>query len=133
MSHDATNYVPNQGEPAFKPTTQTYCPNTRFVPQGCPNPASAEAAATAMLTQHPDLDGIYVTWAEPAEQVLAALRTAGNTRTKLVTLDLSEPIALDMVSGGNVIGIGADRAYELVRATAVADEYGLLGRLLAPF
>ena len=133
MFHDATNYVTNQRDTAFKTTIQKDYPNIQLVAQGIADPASAEAAATAMLTQHPDLDGIYVTWAEPAEQVLAALRTAGNTRTKLVTLDLSEPIALDMVSGGNVVGIVADRAYELGRAMAVAAAYGLLGRPAPPF
>ena len=34
--------------------------------------------------------------------MLAALRNNGNNRTKMVTLDLSEPLALDMVKGGNV-------------------------------
>jgi ribose transport system substrate-binding protein len=74
-----------------------------------------------------------VTWAEPAEGVLAALRGAGNTKAKIVTLDLSEPIALDMVKGGNVAGIVADKAYELGRAMATAAAYGLLGKEAPPF
>ena len=57
------------------------------------DPARAEDIAQALLLKTPDLDGIYVTWAEPAEGVLAALRAAGNTKTRIVTLDLSEPIA----------------------------------------
>jgi ribose transport system substrate-binding protein len=69
-----------------------------------------------------------VTWAEPAEGILSALRSAGNTRTKVVTLDLSEPIALDMVKGGNIAGIVADKAYELGRTMADAAAYGLLGK-----
>ncbi len=81
-----------------------------------------EAAGT------PDLDGIYVTWAEPAEGVLAALRQAGNTHTKIVTLDLSEPVGLDMVKGGNVTALVADKAYELGSAMATAAAYGLLGK-----
>jgi ribose transport system substrate-binding protein len=86
-----------------------------------------------MLTKNPDIDGIYVTWAEPAEHVLAVVRNAGNTRTKIVTLDLSEPLALDMVSDGNVIGIVADQAYELGRAMAVVAAYGLLAKETPPF
>ena len=57
-----------------------------------------------MLLQNPDLDGIYVTWAEPADGVLVGAARRGNTKTKIVTLDLSEPVALDMVKGGNVAG-----------------------------
>ena len=86
-----------------------------------------------MLLQHPDLDGIYVTWAEPAEGVLAALRSAGNTHTKIVTLDLSEPIGLDMVKGGNVAAIVADKAYELGRAMAATGLKSLLGQDTPPF
>ena len=63
------------------------------------------------MIKNPDLDAVYVTWAEPAEFVLAALRNGGNTHTKVVTLDLSEPLALDMVKGGNVAAIVADEAY----------------------
>ena len=60
--------------------------------------------------------------------MLAALRSQGNAKTKIVTLDLSEPIALDMVKGGNVAGIVGDKAYELGRAMATAAAYGLLGK-----
>ena len=65
--------------------------------------------------------------------MLAALRAAGNTKTKIVTLDLSEPVALDMVKGGNVTAIVADKAYELGRAMATAAAYGLLGKQAPPF
>lgn len=119
--HDATYYVTNQRDNAFITTIEADYPGISIVARaGIADPARAEEIANAMLLQNPGLDGIYVTWAGPAEGVLAALRTAGNTRVKIVTLDLSEPIALDMVNGGNVIGIVADEAYELGRAMAAA-------------
>ena len=127
--HDAQYYVTNQRDNAFKKTIQTDYPDMQIVAeQGLADPARAEEIAQALLLKHPDIDGIYVTWAEPAEGVLAALRAAGNNKTKIVTLDLSEPIALDMVKGGNVAGIVADKAYELGRAMATAAAYGLLGK-----
>lgn len=132
--HDATYYVTNQRDNAFKTVVERDHPGIEIVAeQGIADPARAEEVANAMLAQHPDLDGVYVTWAEPAEGVLAALRNAGNTRTKVVTLDLSEPVALDMVSGGNVAGIVADQAYDLGKAMAVAAAYGLLGKQAPPF
>jgi ribose transport system substrate-binding protein len=127
--HDAQYYVTNQRDNAFKTTIQSSYPEMQIVAeQGLADPARAEEIAQALLLKHPDLDGIYVTWAEPAEGVLAALRAAGNAKTKIVTLDLSEPVALDMVKGGNVAGIVADKAYELGRAMATAGAYGLLGK-----
>lgn len=126
--HDAAYYVTNQRDQAFKATIEKDHPGIKIVAeQGISDPARAEELASAMLLQNPDLDGIYVTWAEPAEGVLAALRSAGNTDTKIVTLDLSEPVALDMVKGGNVVGLVADEAYELGRAMAAVGLKGLLG------
>lgn len=132
--HDAAYYVTNQRDAAFKTTIEADYPGIKIVAeQGISDPARAEELANAMLLQNPDLDGIYVTWAEPAEGVLAALRGAGNSTTKIVTLDLSEPVALDMVKGGNVVGLVADEAYELGRAMAAAGLKSLLGQEVPAF
>ena len=86
-----------------------------------------------MLARYPALAGIYVPWAEPAEGVLAALRAAGNRKTRLVTLDLSEPLALDMVNNGNVVALVTDQAYALGQTMATAAAYGVLGKKIPPF
>ena len=125
--HDATYYVTNQRDQAFKSTIEKDYPDITIVAeQGISDPARAEELANAMLLKNPDLDGIYVTWAEPADGVLAALRAAGNSKTKVVTLDLAEPVALDMVKGGNVTALVADKAYELGRAMAASGMKALL-------
>ena len=127
--HDADFYVTNQRDEAFKTTIEGNYPEMKIVAeQGIADPNRAEEIVNAMLTKNPDLDGIYVTWAEPAEGVLSALRNQGNTSTKVVTLDLSEPVALDMVNDGNVAGIAADKAYDLGRGLARAAAYGVLGK-----
>ena len=132
--HDADYYVTNQRDNAFKTTIETDYPGLKIVAeQGISDPARAEELASAMLLQNPGLDGIYVTWAEPADGVLAALRAAGNRDTKIVTLDLSEPVALDMVRGGNVVAIVADEAYELGRTMAAAGMKALLDQEVPPF
>ncbi len=132
--HDANYYVTNQRDLAFKTTIENDYPNIEIVAEaGVSDPARAEEIANAMLLRNPDLAGIYVTWAGPAEGVLAALRSNGNTTTKLVTLDLSEPIALDMVNGGNVVALVADEAYELGRAMAAAGARQYAGEETPPF
>ncbi|MFS4580654.1 substrate-binding domain-containing protein [Phaeobacter sp. C3_T13_0] len=132
--HDATYYVTNQRDNAFKTTIENDYPNISIVAeQGISDPARAEEIANAMLLKNPDIGGIYVTWAGPAEGVLAALRANGNDTTKIVTLDLSEPIALDMVRGGNVAAIVADEAYELGRAMAASAVLDLLGKDVPAF
>lgn len=132
--HDAAYYVTNQRDNAFKTTIENDYPDISIVAeQGISDPARAEDIANAMLLRSPDIDGIYVTWAGPAEGVLAALRANGNDSTRIVTLDLSEPIALDMVRGGNVVAIVADEAYELGRAMAAAAILDLLDQEVPPF
>ncbi len=132
--HDASYYVTNQRDQAFKTTIEKSYPDIKIVAEkGISDPARAEEIANAMLLQTPDLDGIYVTWAEPADGVLSALRSAGNTKTRIVTLDLAEPVALDMVKGGNVTALVADKAYELGRAMAAAGMKSLLGQQTPAF
>jgi ribose transport system substrate-binding protein len=134
MFHDANFYVTNQRDGAFKQTILDDYKGIEIVAElGLADPAKAEEIANALLAQKPDIDGIYVTWAEPAELVLAALRNAGNKKTRIVTLDLSEPLALDMVKGGNVAAIVADEAYQIGVTAARAAALGLLGEKVAPY
>jgi ribose transport system substrate-binding protein len=132
--HDADFYVTNQRDQAFKKTIEQDYPDMKIVAeQGIADTARSEEIAQALVTQHPDLDGIYVTWAEPALSVLAALRSAGNTHTKIVTLDLNEPAALDMVKGGNIAALVADEAYMIGVTAARAAAGSLAGHKTGPF
>ena len=78
--HDAAYYVTNQRDQAFKSWIEINYPGIEIVAeQGLADPAAAEEIAAALLTRHPDLDGIYAPWsAGPADGVLAALRAAGS-------------------------------------------------------
>jgi ribose transport system substrate-binding protein len=127
--YDAQYYVTNQYDRAFKATIESDYPNIKIIAQqGFSDPARTQDVTQALLLRHPDLDGIYVTWSEPAEGVLAALRAADNKSTKIVTTGLSELLGLDMVKGGNVAALTADEAYEIGRAMATVAGYGLIGK-----
>ena len=128
--HDAAYYVTNQRDQAFKAWIEINYPGIEIVAeQGLADPAAAEEIASAMLTRNPDLDGIYAPWsAGPADGVLAALRAAGASDVAVVTMDLDTNVSLDMVEGGNVVGIAADEAYNLGRTMAIEGAYGLLGK-----
>jgi ribose transport system substrate-binding protein len=127
--HDANFHVTNQRDDAFKAHLQQKYPDIEIAAEaGMADPAKGEEIAHAMLTKNPDLGGVYVPWAEPATGVLAALRSAGTPDVKIVTLDLDNDVALDMAQGKNVVGISADRAYQLGEAAATEAAYGLLGK-----
>jgi ribose transport system substrate-binding protein len=133
--HDANHYVTNQRDQAFLKTITGNYPNVEVVAkQGIADPNNAQDQANATLLENPHLSGAYVTFAQPpAEGVLAALRANGNTTTKIVTLDLDEPLALDMAKGRNTFALIADKAYELGQAMAKSAAYGLLGKRAPAF
>lgn len=133
--HDANHYVTNERDRAFLTTITGNYPDIDVVAKsGIADPNRAQDVANATLVKHPDLDGAYVMFAQPpGEGVLAALRANGNTKTKLVTLDLDEPLALDMAKGGQTVALIVDLPYDLGRAMAKSAAYGLLGKRAPPF
>jgi ribose transport system substrate-binding protein len=133
--HDANHYVTNERDKAFLKTITSNYPNVDVVAkQGIADPNRAQDGANAVLLKSPHLSGAYVTFSQPpAEGVLAALRANGNTTTRLVSLDLDEPLAIDMAKGGNTFALIADKAYELGHAMAKSAAYGLLGKKAPAF
>lgn len=127
--YDIPFYVTNQRDGAFATTIRNDHPGmTIEAEEGFTDPARVGDVANAMLAQNPDLDGIYVSWSGPAAQVLSSLRAAGNTTTRIVTLDLDDTVVVDMVQGGQVAAVVADRAYELGKGLADTAAYALLGK-----
>jgi ribose transport system substrate-binding protein len=133
--HDASHYVTNERDQAFLKTITRNYPKIDVVAKaGIADPNMAEDVATAVLLKNPSVAGIYVTFSQPpGEGVLAALRANGNATTKVVSLDLDEPLALDMAKNGHTFALIADKAYELGRAMAISAAYGLLGKKAPAF
>jgi ribose transport system substrate-binding protein len=133
--HDANHFVTNQRDRAFLTTIAGNYPRIKVVAKGgIADPNRAQDVANAILLKNPHLSGAYVTFSQPpGEGVLAALRANGNTTTKLVSLDLDGPLALDLARGGNTFALIADKAYELGVAMAKSAAYGLLGKRAPAF
>jgi len=126
--YDAEFHVTNFRDAAFLSTIAKTCPEVEVVAkQGFTDSNKAEEIGNALLTKYPNLAGVYVSWAVPAQGILAALKNAGNTATKIVTVDLDDTAAADMAAGGNVTAIVADEAYQYGRAMGVAAALAILG------
>jgi ribose transport system substrate-binding protein len=125
--HDADFWFTNQRDQAFKDWLAYLYPDIEVVDEGgFSDPARTEDIANAMLTRNPELNGMYVAWATAADGALAALRAAERDDVKVVTNDLEENLALDMVQGGNVIGVVANPAVDLGRYLGIMAAYGVL-------
>lgn len=131
--HDANFPVTNQRDQAFLWNLKTRFPGLEVAAKaGMADPARIEDIANALLTQHPEINGIYVPWTEPALGVLSVLRQMGRQDVRIVSIDLNEPAALDMAKGGSVSALIADDAYGIGTAAARAAALSLLGQKVDP-
>jgi ribose transport system substrate-binding protein len=77
-------------------------------------------------------DGIFVVWDDPAMKVATALRLAG-VAAPMTTIDLGNEVALEIASGGLVVGAGAQRPYDQGGAEALATIMALCGEEPPPW
>ena len=130
--HAADFFVTKQRYDAFKKTiTDNYKDIQIVEEQGIGGPdfaGDAEKAASAMLTKHADLNGIWAVWDQPAEGVLSAIRTAGRNEVIMTTQDLGKNVAIEIAKDGIIKGLGAQRPYDQGVAEAMLAGYGLLGK-----
>jgi len=133
--HDADFWITNQRDNAFRAVIQNEFPDIEIVDEkGIAGQASeAENAASAMITQHPDIQAIYSCWDSPAEGVLAAIRAAKRPDIKVISIDLNETLALDMALDGNTVAIASDEHYGLGTALGILCGYGLIDKPAPPF
>jgi ribose transport system ATP-binding protein len=134
--HDADFYVTKQRYEGFKATIAKF-PEMQIVSeQGVAGPdfaGQAEAAASAMLTQHPDLKGIWAVWDVPAEGVVAAARTSDRRDLVVTTIDLGLKAALAIAKGEFIYGLAAQRPFDQGTTEALLAGYGLLGKAAPPY
>jgi ribose transport system substrate-binding protein len=79
-----------------------------------------------ILRNHPDLDGLYVSWDRPALEAIRALEKMGRDQVSVVTCDLDLEIASYLASRRFVRGLSCQRPYEQGVAVAKATALALL-------
>lgn len=127
--HDADFFVTKQRVEAFEQTMKEKYPEIEIAARGgIVEPSDGEKVASALLTKHPDLDGMFVVWDVPAEGALAAVRTAGKKDLVITTSDLGTNVALEIAKDGIVKGLGSERPYDQGVAEAILAGYALLGK-----
>ncbi|CDN42874.1 substrate-binding domain-containing protein [Paenibacillus sp. P22] len=127
--HDVNFFVTKNRSDAFEKRMKEKYPNIEIVARGgITDPNKGEEVASAMLTRHPDIQGIFAPWDVPAEGVMAAARTAGRNDLIVTTVDLGTNVAISIASDGIVRGLGAQLPYDQGVAQAILAGYALLGK-----
>ena len=109
-------------------TLKSKYPNIEILQKGIVTPEDAEQAASAWITQHPDIKGIIAPYDTPAVSVVAACKAADRPDIKIVSYDLGLLTAIDMLEGGNVYGLGVESTAELGRTAIMMAAYDYLGK-----
>jgi len=132
IHHEADFFVTKQRYDGFKSTIDKDYPDIKIVDdKGIAGPdfaGDAQNAANAMLTEHPNLAGIWAVWDVPAEGVMAAARASGRTDLKIATEDLGTNAAIALAKNQLVIGLGAQRPFDQGVAEARLGAGSLLGK-----
>ncbi len=79
-----------------------------------------------MITLHPDIEGLYISWDQPALHAIRALEELGRTDIAIFTFDLDYAIASYMARRQMVMGLSTQRPYEQGVATAMATAKALV-------
>ncbi len=114
--HEADFFVTKQRYQGFSETIAKDYPDIKVVKaQGIAGPdfaGDAQKVSDAMLSQNPDLAGIWAVWDVPAEGVMAAARSAGRTNLKIATEDLGTNVAIALAQNQLIVGLGAQQPYQ---------------------
>lgn len=135
--HDADFFVTKQRYDGFRTTIEKDYPGIQIIESkgvGGPDFATqAQNAASAMLSKHGDLDGIWGVWDVPAEGVLAAARAAGRLNIKIATEDLGKIVAINMAKNTMVVGLGAQVPFDQGVTEARLGAGAYIGRKAPPY
>jgi ribose transport system substrate-binding protein len=127
--HDANFFVTNQRDTAFEKTIKDKYPGIQIVEKmGFDDENKGAEIGDALLTKHPDLNGIYATWDIPAEGVMSAVKAARRDNVVVTTIDLGNNAAKTIAERGPIKGLGAQRPYDQGVAEAILIGYALLGK-----
>jgi ribose transport system substrate-binding protein len=130
--HAADFFVTRQRYDAFKKTITESYPGIKIVAeQGIGGPdfsGDGDKSASAILTSHRNVNGIWAVWDVPAEGVMSAARSAGKDDLVITNCDLGLNVAIDMAQNGFIKGLGSQRPYDQASTEALLAGYGLLGK-----
>lgn len=132
--YDVNFFTTNLRDQGFKETMAEKYPNINIVTeQGFTDENGCSEQGDAILTQYPDIDGIYASWDIPMEGVLSSVRAAGKEgQIALSAIDLGNNIALE-IANGTVAGVGAQRPYDQGVTEVKCAALSMLGEELPAF
>ena len=120
-------FATGQREIAFKRWMADHRPDATIVQTNFLDPSEAGRVGADFLSAHPNVNGAFVVWDEPAMEIVKALRAKGRA-IPMTTADLGSEAAMELASGGMIKGVAAQRPFDQGVAEAEAAIFALLGK-----
>jgi ribose transport system substrate-binding protein len=134
LMHGASFFATKQRDMAVEQVLSEEFPELEIVAvEPFFNESRAFDKCREMIRNHPELEGLYVSWEGPALGVLKALQELGREDISVVTADLDYDVALNLAMDGPIKGISAQRPYDQGRAMALSAANALLGKRIPSF
>ncbi|MCF0229596.1 MAG: substrate-binding domain-containing protein [Parasporobacterium sp.] len=132
--YDVNFFTTNLRDQGFKETMAEKYPEIEIVTeQGFTAENTCNEQGDAILTQFPDINGIYASWDIPMEGVLSSVRAAGKEgQIALTAIDLGNNIARE-IAQGTVVGVGAQVPFDQGIAEVKCAALSLLGEEVPAF
>lgn len=125
-------FATNEREIAFRKWMQLQRPDVTLVRGKFQAIEESGAAFDRLLAENGDLEGLFVTWDEPAIRVVSAVRARGLS-LPIATVDLGTTVATELSEGDLIKGIASQRPYDQGMAAGLATLLALVGRPLPPW
>lgn len=134
IKHNKTFYATNQRDNAAEQILREEYPNLKIAGfASFDTEDEAYEKTIELMTYHPEIEGVYVSWEGPAIKVMSALTNMDRTDVAISTADLEYPLALNMAKGGMIKSISAQCPYEQGQAMALAGVNALIGKNVPSF
>jgi len=116
-----------QREIAFSKWMRRERPDIALTQVKFDTPARSGLVVGPYLDRHPNLDGLFVVWDEPAVEVAREI-SCRPRRLAMTTVDLGKAVADALIGGDIVKGVAAQRPFEQGHAAAIATVAALTGQ-----
>ena len=118
--HGAMFYGTTERDNYAEKTLRESYPNIEIIARkGFIQIENAYKVCLEMVTEHPDIQALYVSWDRPALLAIKALKALNRTDIAVFTTDLDFEIA-DEMNKGFVKGLSTQRPYDQGKAAALA-------------
>ena len=126
-------YATNQRDSAVEQIIREEYPELRICATEVFSQKDEYEKTKELLTWHPEIDGIYVSWEGPAIKVVEALHDINREDIIVATSDLDFSVALDMAKGGCIKVLSAQQPFEEGQAAALCGANAVLGKKVPSF